>query len=370
MLFNQTPILAPQPTTYTIDAAPTINALNSINGLAAIDHNPGIAQWLLDTAHAIPPERHKTYLAICGMFGVHSLMRVVDPLPLTFPEYLDALQHTDAARIRDRIIGTLNELTSIKIDSDAHDIMQVDTDRILTDRTYYLAYLDQFDMLDMIDRDITLLAHHFLTHPADLKRELLDILTWIWDEHLAEEWARIRPTVQASVEVLRGIPTDGLLPMDAINSITGRNLYGILREDVVNSYTRIDFVPSTHNGPYITSLPLRDRLVVVFGARLPERGHHSNSRLDNAALLNRIKALGDEARLDILVVLHDLGEMSTAQIMAHFDLNKSAASRHLRNLRAAELISERRDDDGKGKFYRLNDDGVTEMLATIRELLG
>lgn len=367
MLFN--PIRAPQPTTYAIDAAPTINVLNSMCGIAALPHNPGIDDFLARTAASFTTEQHRLYTASLGMFSLNALLRLVDPLPPTVPAYIDHLETTDAVWLRDRILQTLNIVNALKIHTDDEQIPAPDTARILTDKAYYLAYLSQFAMFDDFDPAIFDLTHHLLTHPADLKRQIIDMLRWLWDDHFAAEWERVKPTVQASVTALQRIPTADLAPFDAIHAVTGRNLYGILRAEAVNAFSHIRFIPSTHNGPYITSLALDDTLIIVFGARLPQQSNTGTS-LDHAELLNQLKAIGDETRLDILIMLHQHGEMGTAQIMDRFDLNKSAASRHLRNLRAAELIDERRDEDGKGKFYTLNAAGVNTLLDTLRALLG
>jgi len=366
MLFN--PIRAPQPTVYTIDAAETLNVLNSIFGIAAVPHNPGINDFLVHMAATLTDEQQMLHMATCGMFGLNSMVRMVDPLPATFLAYLDALEAADPVELRDRIMNTLHTATDLKLHTNDDAVPLPDTERMLADRAYYLDYLRNFPLFDDFDPAIFDLAHHLLTHPAELQQRWGDLLTWLWHEHVAAEWARAQPIIQASVDALRHISTAEMAPLDAIRAVTGRNLHGILRAEAVNSFTHIRLVPSLHNGPYITSLGLDDTLIIIFGARVPEQS--TGTTLDHAELLNQLKAMGDAMRLDILIALHQHGEMSTGQIMDRFDLNKSAASRHLRNLRAAELLDERRDDDGKGKFYALNSAGINMMLATLHTLLG
>lgn len=62
------------------------------------------------------------------------------------------------------------------------------------------------------------------------------------------------------------------------------------------------------------------------------------------------RALADPTRRQILQELKD-GELAAGTITARFDISGSAISRHLAILKAADLVSERRD--GNRIFYRL-----------------
>jgi ArsR family transcriptional regulator len=90
------------------------------------------------------------------------------------------------------------------------------------------------------------------------------------------------------------------------------------------------------------------------------------------ALIDQIKALGDETRLRILNLLRS-HELCVCDIFATLDLPQSTVSRHLAILRRAGwVIDERR---GSWMYYRLTDDPVVldllipllkRMLATGR----
>jgi DNA-binding transcriptional ArsR family regulator len=71
-------------------------------------------------------------------------------------------------------------------------------------------------------------------------------------------------------------------------------------------------------------------------------------------------AVGDGARRAILEQLKG-GERSAGEIAAAFDISWPAISRHLRLLKEAELVTERRD--GRTRRYTLN-------RATIKRVLG
>ena len=87
-----------------------------------------------------------------------------------------------------------------------------------------------------------------------------------------------------------------------------------------------------------------------------------------------LKAIAEPRRREILrLVRHE--ERSAGEIAAHFDVTRSAISQHLRVLREAELVSERRE--GTRRLYRARPAGLVELreflegywdegLATLR----
>ncbi|HNZ04690.1 MAG TPA: metalloregulator ArsR/SmtB family transcription factor [Myxococcota bacterium] len=66
------------------------------------------------------------------------------------------------------------------------------------------------------------------------------------------------------------------------------------------------------------------------------------------------KALSDEARLGILLMLHLHGELCVCDIMGALGITQSKASRHLANLRHAGLVTDRRE--GQWSHYRIRQD--------------
>ncbi|MDO4927001.1 MAG: autorepressor SdpR family transcription factor [Turicibacter sp.] len=77
------------------------------------------------------------------------------------------------------------------------------------------------------------------------------------------------------------------------------------------------------------------------------------------------KALSDKTRREILKLLNDK-DMSAGEIAEHFDMSKASISKHLDNLRGAELIS----SEKKGQFviYSINTSVIQEVLGNFLEL--
>ncbi len=70
------------------------------------------------------------------------------------------------------------------------------------------------------------------------------------------------------------------------------------------------------------------------------------------------KAIADDSRRQILVLLKE-GEKTPTEIATHFDFTLPALSTHLKVLRDAGLVSERKE--GQNRFYAVNRAGMTKM---------
>ena len=83
----------------------------------------------------------------------------------------------------------------------------------------------------------------------------------------------------------------------------------------------------------------------------------------DARLLGLLQALADEKRLRILDVLRG-GERCVCELQSTLDMGQSLLSHHLRSLREAGLVRDRRD--GRWVHYSL----VPEALAELEGYLG
>ena len=78
------------------------------------------------------------------------------------------------------------------------------------------------------------------------------------------------------------------------------------------------------------------------------------------AMVETFKALADSTRAR-LVLLLAAGERSVSDLVVQLEQPQSTVSRHLALLRAADLVSTRRD--GVRVFYRLKDAHVGDLVA-------
>ena len=79
------------------------------------------------------------------------------------------------------------------------------------------------------------------------------------------------------------------------------------------------------------------------------------------------KALADDSRRQVLLMLID-GEKSPSEMAAKFKFTMPALSTHLRILRDAGLIVERRE--GQRRLYSLNANGMNELFEFVDVILG
>jgi ArsR family transcriptional regulator, arsenate/arsenite/antimonite-responsive transcriptional repressor len=74
------------------------------------------------------------------------------------------------------------------------------------------------------------------------------------------------------------------------------------------------------------------------------------------------KAVADDSRRQMLVLLKD-GEKTPSEISSHFDFTLAALSTHLRVLKDADLVRERKE--GQRRFYSINREGMSEMVEFL-----
>jgi len=75
-----------------------------------------------------------------------------------------------------------------------------------------------------------------------------------------------------------------------------------------------------------------------------------------------VRALAEPHRREILRLVSDR-ELPAGRIASHFDVSGPAVSQHLRVLKEAGLLSERRE--GTRRLYRVRPEGLVELRAFL-----
>jgi len=197
-----------------------------------------------------------------------------------------------------------------------------------------------------------------LQDAASFRSQITLSVVRFWESHFREEYAKCAPIVAECAARSRAEkPAGGFA--EVVSGVTGRTI----PESTVRKHDaarRLVFVPSCYTGPYVNYIPVdpagRD-LVVIFNARLSERGERSE-RLPIREMFAPLRALSDETRLEILRMLKG-EELYAQQIVERLSISQPSVSRHLRLMVASGVLTERRDE--KMKYYRINE----EMLATL-----
>lgn len=103
---------------------------------------------------------------------------------------------------------------------------------------------------------------------------------------------------------------------------------------------------------------------------LPQRPHRRcryRRRSDAAELAELFKLFGDPTRARILFGLLEGGELCVCSIAEVVGVTESKVSQHLRLLRAANVVGNRKE--GRMVYYRLRDSQVRLMLDLARDHL-
>lgn len=379
MTLGSTLILPPHPTTITVEVIPAYLILTSITSMVNIESNPGLGEWVNQTYMRLNAEQRRFNDVLGYGLGAEALINFVPPGPqtATFPAYLAALAEVDPQQFSEAILDAWDKSAHLRVFIDAHQPDPLDRERAMRDYDYYADYVNAQLKKEIDVTNIFPEIYQLMTHPQEFKAQVLNYLNYIWDSSLKTEWERIEPELLDVAEAFSHVPLSDRTPLDAARVITGRDLSGFVDGDALSSFERIRFLPSLHNGPYISWFGNETDFYIVFGARMPDPPSEFYSTtasrrtaVDHSTLLHRLNALADQTRFDILLALHQNGPMGTQEIMDAFDLNKSAASRHLRSLNASGLIEERRESDNRTKYYLLNQKSIRQLTDTLNQLLG
>ncbi|MCB0107159.1 MAG: winged helix-turn-helix transcriptional regulator [Caldilineaceae bacterium] len=370
-------ILVPVPPLVEVTVAlePVDSTLMSLAALREPAEYGGMDEWAVNTAAQLPTtlrERHNFWMKWLWMDTLANAVERTAAIN-SFPAYLDALAAEDATVLRDRLLHWLIHSVHVRLyagTATTPATLRADPAQLLRDGDHFAQWLlDRFTEKPLAAELADLPAFHALLNtPEALQAQLVPHLRQMWDEFLAPEWRRIAPRLQRCVDAFQALELRNIPMLDAMQVVTGRDLRPLFHLDVLWRYHRVRFIPAIHNGPYVVWYGDEEEVRIGFPAHEPPTHLGAGLRFDERTLVNRFKALADETRLAMLWALREAGELSTQELIDRFDLDKSAASRHLRQLVANDLLEERREEGAK-KVYRLNDpaiDAVTRMLHGLR----
>lgn len=91
----------------------------------------------------------------------------------------------------------------------------------------------------------------------------------------------------------------------------------------------------------------------------------ANDTLSNSALLRRFQAVAEDTRLRIVQLLSE-GERCVCELQDELDSAQSRLSFHLKKLKDAGVVSDRRD--GRWVYYSLVPESLEEMRAFLGEV--
>lgn len=342
-------------------------AFNQLKSLMLLNEKnvSGLGEWVHRTRERMTLEElHRNRLVMCGLYYAFS---TVADMP-SFGAYLDHLQSLPAESFQDRLLGMylvasprgcrIVEPVSPKRDQRA---------QILASAEGYLSFLREHFRDQDLDLDLEAQAYRYVIDPPAMKTLIVDHLRRMWEEHLAAEWARVRPMLSKTVEAFQAA-VHGMSREEAVRFVIGREFPTANWEEQVREAHRVIMAPNAHVGPYLGKSSTGHDLVIFFGARLPRGASDEVPDVSRTEILTRLDALADEHRLHILRMAAETGEVRASDIMTALDISQSAASRNLSQLTATGYLVERRKDGGK--CYTLDPERIEDTLASLSRFLG
>jgi predicted transcriptional regulator len=358
----------PQPVTAVVALEPVYTILMSMTALHGSENYSGLDDWVLETVNRMEPALRAQHDLIFPWIGLDALANAVDRGPATesFPAFLNALATEPATTLRDKLLYWLLHSPHIRVGYEYPSVTPPDPATLLADYTAFIAFTEERlrMKIDEPDERGAQTIHALFNQPEQLQSTLVTHLQTLWDEHLAAEWLRIQPKLQATVDAFQHVQLEGLSILEAMQVVTGRDLRPAFRLDALLAYRYVRFIPHLHSGPYILWFGDDEELRIGFAAHQPLLIAQPGTPFDLGILTNRCKGLADETRLAMLLALRTERELSTQEMIDRFALDKSTASRHLRQLVATSLIEERRVDGAK-KVYRINKSAVDELIELL-----
>jgi len=358
-------LLAPKIVTVSFALEPVYNVLESMSDLTEVNRLSGFSDWIVQAAMNLPPERKRVNRLLFGACEPYFMALPLDQNWTSFPAFLDHLAAYDAVKLRDSMLAHLCKPTQEVADG----VTPPAPAQLLGSLEAYIAWHQAvLQEHGHSETDVELLAwsHRLLNDPPALLNTTVTHLRVMWHEVLAEEWVHNLPMLEESVAAFNKVDFSGLTALEAIRAVTGRDLRGKWA-DSLNPVEHIVFVPSPHIGPYVSKF-MGDKVIrLIFGARLPKGIKIDQSAVSRSELLVRINGLADDARLRILDLLRQEGEMCAQDIIARLGMSQSSVSRHLSQLSATGYLTERRRD--VAKCYSLNTDRIEETLRALSSFL-
>lgn len=362
-------LLAPRTVTTEIALEPAVNFVNTCLLITYAGHNYGVDEWVERTAAALPDHLHRQGRTLfAGIIGLMDVI-VCGRWP-SVEAYLAWLETLDPDTMRADIVrAMLAEAAHIAAETGTA-VDQPAPGDLLDSADVYVSLIDSTVAAHkgdpLVYPDSLREGHALLNDPPALHRTLLEYLREMWHAVLHPQWERSLPVLQESADALRRLDAEGLTALEAIRVITGRDMRGMIDEELADTEHLI-FVPTAHIGPYLSWYKEGKTTWMLFRARVPEGVRPRSPEITRSEILVRMSALDDDTRLRILELITQHDELCAQDIITTLDVSQSAASRHLRQLVATGYLVERRSEGNK--CYRLNPERIEATLRALSNFL-
>ena len=281
-----------------------------------------------------------------------------------FPAYLDGLEAQPADTLRDRVVQSLiSAMPAQNTDQSPAESNTVTSS--LEDKQAFLQHIAQSSPDSEVDQVFYSKVYELLNEPATMQHLIISHLRTLWDDELEQEWERSSRNIKSMVYLLsqRSWPTESAGA--AIRAFTQHELPNAISHQLAG-IEHVIVVPSPH--VRLHAARFDDTTIWVFVLAdfwtLPLR----EEPINRSEVLGPLQALADDTRLRLLELLAANESMRGQDIVAQLDVSQPTVSRHLKQLRRADIVEEERGTDAN-KVYSLNRDTFTRLFSRLEQLL-
>lgn len=349
--------IRPQP---RLDLVPVLNILNSMIMLSYC------RQCASGSAEISLTEEEKLESEVIFQGLYHG---IIPPVPFDdFSAYLDFLKNRDPLEIRHRIISYYrrkhDEKTGSMKELSTEEIIQ----KVLKSPENFLSFLGESYDPSQYSPETERKAYELLIDPPEMKKRIHSFISRLWNGRFDRRWKVLKADYaefigKTDISFLRN-KTDS----EAILSMTGMEI------DLEKWTSSMDisgspvFVPSfdVRNGN--SKMVSAGTLYIFFDMEAFEKRRFDAQLSDIDELARKLGAISDTNRLNVLKYIASKGEACSQDILKDLGFSQSAVSRHLQQLSATGIVSERRQISAK--YYRVNGEYLRNVLNSVTAFLG
>ncbi|ALX48330.1 ArsR/SmtB family transcription factor [Lentibacillus amyloliquefaciens] len=155
--------------------------------------------------------------------------------------------------------------------------------------------------------------------------------------------------------------------LEALLELTG--LYPDTNEtDQLKRATKVTFIPVLNLGRLLTFENINNHMYVMFEPSSDETEKETYSSQQHLSDVSpAFEGLGDQTRLQILVLLAENKEMFAQQVIKKLNMKQSTISRHLNQLHKSGLVSIRQE--GNTKYFSISQNRISDVINVLESLL-
>lgn len=330
---------------------------------------PGVDPWLVQLYGRLGRAVRADIRLLCvPLSGALAYMLDVPTDEESLQPALDALRQATAEEVYERVVGKLAvRAGSVLYGGKAGAVDPADVSRWIREEPEriqkLIAAMDGPSAEERFAIDAQR-AVALLADPAEMKRLIEFRLHQLWHDHFAPRWREVLPTARALAKAARSQfhLSD---PERVMHAVVGRSMHEYVS---MTPGMRIVFCPVPFLGPYVsTASSERNGAQTVFVGFGIARGADHTENPTPRELLAALRALADEARLNVIAHVREHGRTCAAELMERFQWSQPATSRHLRALESVGLLDVERVDGVK--WYTINTSHARRIVGSLERFL-